>query len=106
MLRARNSWVLKLLRAETDGREGGCWVCGVSNLRLAVSRLSWGTGESWKGFTQGRSKIRFGLEGPPLSLKKVKGWQSRWVEAEGSCPGLREWGRGAQGYAGHEAAVP
>lgn len=57
---------------------------GIQGLTSQVGSFSQGSGESWKGFKQGWGKIRMVLEGSPWSLKKVKGWQSCWVELEGS----------------------
>ena len=61
MLRVRNS-VLQSLKAGSDHRgvSAGCLGCQTPGWEFYF--CAQGTGESWKDFEQGRSRIRFGFE--------------------------------------------
>lgn len=82
-LRVQTSWALKLLRPATDSGEGQRWVFRASHPGLGVCPGA--LGSPGRVLSRDRARSELVLEGSPWSLKKAKkGWQSCWVEPEGS----------------------
>lgn len=85
---------------------GQCWVFGGLRSQVGVSLLSRGTGESQKGFKQGRGRIRFGsLGGSPFELEEDEGL-AEWLSGAGGKSIRPERSVGPGRCVGHEASMP